>query len=440
MLTFFMTTVMINLNSQGIVLLIPLLFTFCIALIAGYLFEKIKLPALLGYLITGLCFSPYALEWLQLEQSFFKNLFISHALTNNSAILRETALFIILYRAGLGLDREGLKAHGMNALSLSVLPCLIEAAIVTWAAHTFFNLPLIEASIIGFIIAAVSPAVIVPQMLELRKNEIGTDKKIPTLVLAGSTVDDIIAISGFGICLSLLNPNLADDWRLMAVKIPFSIISALVIGYYLAKPLIKILLESRLNKIFFVPMLILIAFGFKQLEDSNLFFFSHLIAILVLGIAIQAHDFIFSEKLSRMFAQVWYVAVVILFVLIGAMVNPKTAMDAGYYGIIILFIGLSARSVGVYLSLIGSNLNTNEKIFCIIAYLPKATVQATVGGITLSMFMKGKIWLHNGAETGDLIIAMAALSIIITAPLGAIGIRIFSKKLLNKPKTNSDIS
>ncbi|MCM8527691.1 MAG: cation:proton antiporter [Lentisphaeraceae bacterium] len=421
-------------------MLIPLIITFFLALLCGYLFEKMKLPALLGYLLIGLCFSPYMLEFLQPNHPLINNSFISHTLINNSAILREIALFIILFRAGLGLDREGLKTHGMNALSLSVLPCLLEAAVVTFAAHLLFNLPLIESSIIGFIVAAVSPAVIVPQMLELQKKNIGTNKKIPTLVLAGSTVDDIIAISGFGICLSLLNPLLSEDWRLMALKVPFSIISGLVIGYYTARPIVNILKKSYLNKICFVPILICVAFGFKQLEDSNLFFFSHLIAILTMGIAIQAYDFNFSESLSKMFAQVWYVAVVILFVLIGAMVNPKTALDAGFYGLIILIIGLSARSLGVYFSLMGSKLNAREKLFCVIAYLPKATVQATVGGITLSMFLKGKIWLHEGAQTGDLIIAIAALSIIITAPLGAIGIRIFSKKLLKPDSSTSDIS
>ena len=421
-------------------MILPLVTTFCIALLIGYLFEKVKLPALIGYMLVGICFSPYALEFLKLNNSFLSNLFISHQTTSNSTVLRELALFIILFRAGLGLDRIGLKTHGLNAISLSALPCLLEAAVVTWASHLFLELPIIEASIIGFVLAAVSPAVIVPQMLELQKKGIGTAKKIPTLVLAGSTVDDIIAISGFGICISLLAPNLADDWRLLIMKVPLSIISGLLIGHYLSKPIASALKNKFVKKVFYIPLLLALAFGLKELEGNQYFFFSHLICILTLGISLQSTDLQLSITLSKHFAQVWRVAVIILFILIGAMVNPSIALNAGVHGLLILAIGLTARSIGVSFSLIGSNLNLKEKFFCIIAYLPKATVQATVGGIALSMFFEGKIGLYEGAETGDLIIAMAALSILVTAPIGAIGIRLFSKKLLDQTPSNSDIS
>lgn len=411
-------------------MLLTTLILFIIALAVGHIMEKCKLPSLLGYMIVGLIFSPYAMEYFQVKGNWSEILFIHHHSINQSGPVRDMALYIILFRAGLGLDRSGLKLHGSNALYMCFVPCFIEAVLVTVSAHYFLGLPIIESSILAFVLAAVSPAVIVPQMLELQKENIGTDKKIPTLILAGSTVDDILAISGFGICISLLGVEANEEWRQLIFKIPFSIITGLVIGFYLARPVIVAIKSSQLHKFFYPLILLAIAFGFKQLEESQLFFFSHLIAILALGLSIQAMDFEFAEEVSKWMAKIWGVAVVFLFVLIGAMVDPATALNAGFYGLIILTIGIAGRSIGVYLSLIGSNLNSREKIFCVIAYIPKATVQATIGGIALTMFIKGKIWLFDGAKTGDLIVAFAALSILVTAPLGSIGIRIFSKKLL----------
>ena len=422
-------------------MLIALISLFFIALLVGYLFEKIKLPALLGYMITGICFSPYALEYFQLKDHYLSELFLTHNITLASTPIRELALFIILFRAGLGLDRSGLKFHGGNAISLSIIPCLLEAVTAAALCVLLFNLPWIEGLIIGFVMAAVSPAVIVPQMLELQKTNIGTDKKIPTLVLAGSTIDDILAISGFGICISLLSTGNGEDWRLLILKIPISIISGAAIGYCLARPLIYALKHSHLHKSLYVIILLSIAVGFKRFEDSGIILFSHLFAILAMGIAIQSIDYEISSTLSKWLAKLWGVAVIVLFVIIGAMINPATALNAGLYGLLILLCGLAARSAGVLISLTGSKLNLKEKLFCIIAYIPKATVQATIGGIAVTLFLKGDIWLYNGLETGDLIVAMAALSILFTAPLGAIGIKIFSKKLLNQNKTNSsDIS
>ena len=422
-------------------MLLTLSILFIVAFVTGFLFEKINLPALLGYMIIGICFSPYAMEYLDLKDSIFTHLFLSFDTAVSTTPVRELALFIILFRAGLGLDRSGLKFHGGNAISMSFLPCLLEAATIACCSMFLFQLPLVESCIIAFVVAAVSPAVIVPQMLELQNKEIGTDKKIPTLVLAGSTIDDILAISGFGICLALLTVGENEGVRQLIIKIPFSVLAGIGIGYFLARPLVTALKKSALHPAFYVVALLAVAMGFKQLEESRIFFFSHLIAILTLGISIQSIDFDFSEVLAKWFSRVWAFAVILLFILIGAMVNPTTALDAGLYGILILLCGLTARSLGVLLSLTNSKLNMKEKLFCVIAYIPKATVQATIGGITVSLFLKGNIWLYNGLDTGELIVAMAALSILITAPLGSIGIKIFSKKLLKDSSSNSsDIS
>ena len=415
-------------------MLITISFLFIVAAVAGFLMEKIKLPALLGYMLIGLIFSPYMAASLEIE-GFFSNFFLTHKTTQNSSPVRILALCIILYRAGLGLDRAGLKENGMTTFSLSFIPCLLEAATVTYLGVLLFNLPWAEASVLGFVMAAVSPAVIVPLMLKLQEMKIGARKKIPTMILASSTVDDIIAISGFGICISLLDPNLQDngiEWKRMMLEVPLSIITGIIISYYLSRPLIDVFKGFKLPMVGQVIALLGIAFAFKYIDENTRIPFSYLIATMSLGMSLRAFDHDIGETAAKGFFYLWKVAEIALFVLIGAMVNYQIAFDAGFHGFLILFFGLTARSVGVYICTLKSKLNMKEILFCIIAYTPKATVQATIGGIALSMFQEGKIWLYEGAETGDLILAMAAMSILITAPLGAIVTRIGSKKLLDQ--------
>ena len=427
-------------------MLITIVFLFLTAVLLGIIMEKLKLPALLGYMLTGICFSPSMAEVMQLESSWLTTLYLTHEQTRDSGPLRMTALFIILYRAGLGLDRAGLKENGVTALKLSILPCLLEAATVAVCAHYLFQFPMIEALMLGFVMAAVSPAVIVPIMLKLQEMKIGANKKIPTMILASSTADDIIAISGFGICLSLLAPQYQNNWQLMLLSVPISIIFGAMTGYYLARPLIALFKSAKLPSFFQALLLLLLAGLFKKFSEFSLqdigvstievarlsVPFSYLFATISLGMSIQIFSRETAIDIAKHFKYMWKLAELILFVLIGAMVNLNLAFDAGFFGLLILVAGLLARSFGVVLSTWDSQLNRKEILFCIIAYLPKATVQATIAGIAYNMFYKGELNLYHGS--GQLIITMAAMSILVTAPIGAVATRIASKKLLYVPK------
>ncbi|NQZ58126.1 MAG: cation:proton antiporter [Lentisphaeraceae bacterium] len=408
---------------------------FC-ALLLGAFMEKIKLPALLGFMLTGLIFSPYSADFLNLSPSFLKSLFLTNQQTAGSSDIRNLALFIILFRAGLGRDRSGLKENGAAAIRLSIIPALTEATLVTLGAHFLFHLPLIDAALLGFVIAAVSPAVIVPQMLELQEKGLGSNKNIPTLILASATVDDIIAISGFGICLSLISTANAatTDWRLLLIQVPLSLITGVTIGYYITRPLIRFLKASHLHAAFRACVLLGVAILLKEIDNRQLFPFSYLITIMTMGVTLRLHDHDLAEDISKQLTSLWKIAEIALFVLIGAMVDIDIALSVGVYGILIIAIGLTARSIGVWISLLNTKLNYKERLFCVLAFLPKATVQATIGGLALTLFYNGKISLHEGRATGDLILAMAALSIIITAPLGAMAIRLSRYKLLEQSK------
>ena len=394
----------------------------------GKLFEKFKLPALLGYMAIGILFSPSMADFL----TFFQSISFSRAELTESAPFRLFALFVILYRAGLGLDKSGLKENGRTAIKLSSLPCLSEAFCITVFAHFALGFLWIESALLAFVIAAVSPAVIVPMMLKLQEEKIGTDKKIPTLILASATLDDIIAITGFGVCLSLLSINSQEGPLAAIIFLPFTIITGISFGWLLLRPLKTLLTNTKIHVSLKVLLLLAIAVFFKAVEESKLFPFSHLLAIMTLGFAVRdalQHN---ADDIAKAFYNIWRVAEIILFVLIGAMVDLKLLAQIGLIGLLILLIGLSARSAAVYISLNKSSLSPKEKLFCILAYLPKATVQATIGGLALSYFYDGTVKLFNGAEMGEFILAMAALSIVITAPLGALGIRYSNEKLLNK--------
>ncbi|MCH2208663.1 MAG: cation:proton antiporter [Lentisphaerales bacterium] len=387
-----------------------------------------KLPALLGYMATGLLFSPGISEILTpLQQlSFSQSELIS------SGPFRLMALFIILYRAGLGLDKAALRENGHTALKLSFTPCLAEACAITLFSHYALGFLWIESALLAFIIAAVSPAVIVPMMLKLQEDKIGTGKKIPTLILASVTLDDILAITGFGVCLALLSINSTEAPLAIIIFLPFAIVTGIAFGWLLIKPLKSFLTRPEIHVSLKVAGLLILALILKNIEESNLFPFSYLLAIMTFGFAIRDHLQHQADELAKAFQNIWKVAEVVLFVLIGAMVDLRLVAEMGLEGLILLTLGLSARSIGVYLSLNKSKLNLKEKFFCVIAYLPKATVQATIGGIALSYFYDGQIKLYQGAQMGEFIVAMAAMSIVITAPLGAIGIRLSNQRLLTK--------
>ncbi len=380
-------------------------------LIFNKAFNKINLPGLLGMLILGVIIGPYGLN------------IISPKLITISPDLRKIALIVILLRAGLGIKKETLKKVGIPAIKLSFIPGLLEGITVLFISSHFFKLPYIEAGMLAFIIAAVSPAVIVPQMLNLIKNKKGTNKGIPTLILTGASVDDVVAITIFSTFLGLYGGtqiNLSSR----ILNIPISIITGILLGTITALFLIYFFKRFHMRdtkKTLLMLSAAIILTGFEDLL-TDIIPIAALLGVMTMGFVLQEKYQILGTRLAAKFNKIWVFAEIMLFVLIGAEVNIYLAMDSGLTGLLIIVLGLSARGVGVLFSVIGTNLNWKERVFAVIAYTPKATVQAAIGAVPLTM----------GVKSGELILAIAVLSIVITAPLGAAGIKLAGKHWLKE--------
>ncbi|APH16204.1 sodium/hydrogen exchanger family protein [Clostridium sporogenes] len=380
-----------------------------LGLIANKLFEKLKLPGLLGMLILGIIIGPHGLDWL------------SKYILNASSDLRKIALIVILLRAGLGLNKDELKLVGKTALKLSCIPGIIEGFFIAIASIKLLGFSFIQGGLLGFIIAAVSPAVVVPQMLSLMDKGLGKAKGIPTLILAGASIDDVFAITIFSTFLGLYagkNINIA----IQILKIPVSIILGTLIGILSAMIIIKIFKKYSIDntkKILIILSISIILTLIETLLKGKLEIAS-LLGVMALGFVISDKIPSIGDKVSKGLNEIWVFAQILLFVLVGAEVNMVIAFKSGFLGIIIIALGLIGRSIGVLISLKGSNLNKKEKLFCVIAYIPKATVQAAMGAVPLA----------NGVEAGDIILAIAVLSILTTAPLGAIAINLSGPRLL----------
>ena len=382
-----------------------------LGLLANRLFEKLKMPGLLGMLILGIVVGPYGLNILQPDMILI------------SADLRKIALIIILLRAGLGVKRDDLKENGITALKMSSIPCLIEGLFVALASIKFLNFTFIQGGILGFIIAAVSPAVVVPFMLKLMENNVGSKRGIPTLILAGASIDDVFAITRFGAFLGLYSGSHINI-AIQLLNIPGSIILGVAAGIIIGFLLIKLFRRYDIHDT--KKTLIILGFSILLSELENMLKIkiqvATLLGVMAIGFVIMERLPDIGEKLSGKFGDIWVPAQILLFVLVGAQVNINVALKAGGVGIIVILIGLVGRSLGVIISLFATDFNWKERLFCVIAYIPKATVQAAIGAIPLSL----------GVESGDIILAVAVLSILITAPLGAIGIHHFSEKLLEQ--------
>jgi NhaP-type Na+/H+ or K+/H+ antiporter len=383
------------------------------ALLMNRLFEFIKIPGLLGMILAGIVLGPHCLD------------FISPLLLNISAELRTAALIVILIRAGLGVNREILNKIGVPALKMSCIPGIFEGLSVMLVAHHLLSLPWLEAGMLGFIIAAVSPALVVPQMLELKKHGFGQNREVPTLLLAGASLDNIFAITIFGVFLSLFS-NAGQNIMSIAIKFPLGIIAGLASGLlagYLLSGLFK-KFEMRDTKkmlVFLVAAILLNSLeSFKSIKD--ILPVAGLPGVMAMGFVLLERNNDIANRLASKFGKVWVFAEILLFVLIGAQVNISAALNAGLIGGLIIVIGLAGRSAGVWLALFRSKLNSHEKLFCVLAYFPKATVQAAIGAIPLAC----------GVKSGETILAIAVLSIILTSPLGAILINRTSRTLLKK--------
>ncbi len=376
---------------------------------AKRIFEKLRLPGLLGMLILGVLIGPHGFNLLQ------------ENMLQISSDLRSIALIIILLRAGLGLNKDELKRIGIPALKMSCIPGLLEGIFIAFASVYFLGFSFAQGGMLGFIIAAVSPAVVVPFMLKLMENDLGTKKGVPTLILAGASIDDVFAITIFSAFLGLYSGS-NKDIGIRLLNIPISILLGIIAGVILGFVLIRIFKRYHIRDTEKVLLILGFSILLNQLESilKTKLQIASLLGVMTIGFILteKLHDV--GKRLSDKFNKIWVFAEILLFVLVGAEVDINIALKAGGVGIILILIGLIGRSIGVIISLLGTDYNWKEKLFCVIAYIPKATVQAAMGAMPLSL----------GVVSGDVILAIAVLSILITAPLGAIGIHYSAEKLL----------
>lgn len=391
-----------------------MLFSIALILLLGLLlssfFQKIKLPGLLGMIIVGIILSPYALN------------LIDESILNISADLRQIALVIILTRAGLALDLSDLKKVGRPAILMCFVPACIEMLGTILIAPVLFGITHLEAAIMGSVLAAVSPAVIVPRMIRLIEEGYGTNKGIPELLLAGASVDDVFVIVMFTAFTSLVSTG--ELSVISFLQIPVSIILGIAAGILVGSLLIRFFRKFHMRDS--VKLLIILSFSFLLIELQNrlegIIPISGLLGIMSLGIVMKKNYPVLAQRLSGKYNKLWVAAEVFLFVLVGATVDLRYAVSAGMNAILLLLAALLFRMLGVALSLIKTNLSHRERLFCMLAYLPKATVQAAIGAIPLSM----------GLACGQIVLTVAVLSILITAPLGAVCVDNLYTRLLHK--------
>lgn len=403
------------------IMLFSFAFFVLLAISFSKFFEKIKLPGLLGMIITGILLGEYSKKIVieNLNLYFLEPFFISEKILQISSDLRLFALIIILIRAGLGIDKNILKKIGKTAIKMACLPCLFEGFTVMFLTHFLLGIPLPICGCLGFIIAAVSPAVVVPEMLNLKEKNLGKEKEIPTLILAGASIDDIFAITLFSSFLSISLGKSVNIYKEL-FKIPASIIIGIFLGGFIGILLVKFFRYYHIRDTKKVIIFLMISIAFHQLENLNIFPIASLLGIMTMGFIILEKYPILAKRLSVKFNKLWVFAEIILFVLIGAAVNIEVIFNSSLIGIIIILIGLFGRMLGVGVALFNSNLNQKEKLFCGLSYIPKATVQAAISGIPLMM----------GVPYGELLLAIGVLSIIISVPIGVIGIKIGQNKLL----------
>lgn len=380
-------------------------------LLGNFVFTKLKLPGLLGMLIVGIIIGPYCFNILD------------ESILSASADLRKIALIIILLRAGLGINRSELKKVGKTAIKLSFIPGVLEGLTVAFVSMYLLGFDFLQGGMLGFILAAVSPAVVVPLMLKLMEKRIGTKKGIPVLVLSGASIDDVVAITIFTSFMGFY-ANKNFNIGLQLLNIPVSIIIGIVIGFIVGYILVIIFNKFHIRDSKKVIIILALSIFMVNLEKAleNYIMIASLLGVMALGFVITEKKPNLGERLSSKFNKVWLFSELFLFVLVGAEVNINVAISAGLIGILVILAGLFARSIGVLVSTYKSDLNLKEKIFVVVSYLPKATVQAAIGSIPKMV----------GVENGDLILAIAVLSIIITAPLGAILIDRLAPVLLEK--------
>lgn len=391
-------------------MLLSIALILLVGMSTSWICKKIKLPGLLGMLATGIVLGPYVLN------------LIDPSILNISSELRKIALIIILTRAGLGLDITGLKKIGRPAILMCFLPASFELLGMILIAPKVLGMSLLEVAIMGAVLAAVSPAVVVPRMVKLMDEGYGTAKGIPQLILAGASVDDVYVIVLFSTFTGMMQGKSASV--ISFVNIPVSIIFGIGIGI-LAGYLLALYFEKmHIRDTVKVLLILSISFILVATEDmlKTPIKFSALIAIMFVGVGLQKKRDVVAKRLSKKYEKLWVASEVFLFVLVGATVNINYLGNMGIKALIVIFGALIFRMAGVFVCLIKTELNKKERLFTMMAYTPKATVQAAIGGIPLAL----------NFACGETVLTIAVLAIVITAPLGAFAMDLSYKKLLRR--------
>lgn len=397
-------------------MLTSLSFIFLVGLAMGAICQKLKLPRIIGMLATGIVLGPYVLDLLD------------PSILSISSDLRKMALIIILLKAGLSLNLEDLKKVGRPAIMMAFVPATFELIGYLVFAPLILGITRVEAAVMGSVLAAVSPAVVVPRMVQLMENKYGTEKAIPQMIMAGASCDDIFVIVLFTTFLSMAQGGSADIKAF--VNIPISIILGIILGAIVGY-LLYLFFETAYAKKHYVrnSMKVIIVLGFSFLLIAiegwleGKIAVSGLLAVVSMACVLKMKCTSFvSKRLSEKFGKLWFAAEVILFVLVGAAVDIRYTLDAGLAAVAVIFAALIFRSFGVWLCTVKTSLTLKERAFCVIAYLPKATVQAAIGSVPFAA----------GLPCGKIVLSVAVMAIIITAPLGAFGMDFTYKKFLHK--------
>ncbi len=387
-----------------------------LGLCGDYLFRRLKLPGLVGMLLVGVLIGPYMLNLMAPE------------MMTVSGDFRKIALIVILLRAGFELRRDTLNRVGRPALVMSAVPAIFEIAGVMLVAPWLLGMTNMEAAILGSILAAVSPAVVVPLMIDLMDRGRGAKKGIPTLILGASSVDDVFVIVLFTVFLGMYGGGEVNLWIQLS-EIPLSIVLGIIVGlipgYFLYRLFSRY--DWRPPKRTIVVMGVAIALTWLETAVEDWVPVASLLGVMAIGFVILEKSEAIAHIISQKLKKLWMFAELLLFVLVGAQVNIHVAWKAGLAGIAVITLGLLFRSVGAYISLFGTNLSQKEKLFCVVAYIPKATVQAAIGAVPLAA----------GVASGEVILAVAVLSILFTAPVGAIGIMVLGERILDREEASA---
>ena len=397
-------------------MLTSLAFIFLVGLSLAGICQRLHLPRILGMLVTGILLGPYVLNLLD------------PSILSISSDLRQMALIIILLKAGLSLNLSDLKRVGRPAIMMSFVPASCEILAFFLFAPSILGITRIEAAVMGAVLGAVSPAVVIPRMVQLMDERYGTNKSIPQLIMAGASCDDIFVIVLFSTFVSMAQGGSANvaDFLNIPVSILLGIALGAVVGYLLSR-----FFETAYAHKHYVrnSMKVIVVLGMSFLLMSietwleGIVSVSGLLAVVSMACVLKIKSSVFvSTRLSEKFGKLWLAAEVLLFVLVGAAVDIRYTLDAGVAAVLMIFLALAFRAVGVSICVLGTAMSFKERLFCVIAYLPKATVQAAIGSVPLAM----------GLPCGQIVLSVAVVAILITAPLGSLGMDLTYKSLLTK--------